>query len=99
MATILDIPDATGCRVIPDLVALRAEYKMQSGQQAGSYLADALPADGWYVAFDMRLDGLPDGFVCERKNADGFVSSIMWDARFIRSYFPPKTQNTCRQVT
>jgi hypothetical protein len=82
--------DITGWRVIPDLPTLRTDYQAAMGQQAGTYAADALRADGWRVAFDLRLDGCAGGFVCERARSDGSVQSVIWDTRQIRSVYPPR---------
>jgi hypothetical protein len=82
-------PNVTGWSVIPDLNAIRKECKARLGQQAGNTAADSLRVDGWKVAHDMRLDGLSDGFVCERKNPDGSVASVCWTASMIRSMYPP----------
>lgn len=87
----LPAPDLKGWRVIPDVSALRSLYQKDMGQQRGTYAADALPLTGWTIVFDLRLDGLPDGFVCERPKGDGSVASVCWDARYIRSLHPPRS--------
>lgn len=90
MTTLPSVPDVTGWKVIPDVTALRASYQKEMGQQAGWNAAESLPIKGWKVVFDLRLDGLADGFVCERQKPDGSVSSVCWDACFIRSFHPPR---------
>jgi hypothetical protein len=81
-----------GWIVIPDLHILRGEYQRDMGQQRGDYAANATPADGWRVAFDLRDDGLHDGLVCERANLDGSVASVVWDAQHITGVYPPHTK-------
>lgn len=83
-------PDVTGWRVIPDVTALRQKLQRLEGQQRGNYSADAIKVDGWRVVFDLRQDGLADGFVCERPNPDGSVASVVWDADDIRRFYPPR---------
>lgn len=85
--------DAKGWRVIPDLTALRAKFQNEMGRQAGWYAAERISAAGWRVVFDLRQDGLSDGFICERKKPDGSVASVAWDAKFIRAFYPPMIQN------
>ena len=81
--------DITGLTVIPDLSVLRPEYEARLGQQAGNLAADALPIRGWYVAYDMRSDGI-ECFICEREKPDGSIQSVSWDARHIRRVCRPR---------
>lgn len=90
MTTTIPPTSIVGWKVIPDVSKLRVEYKREMGQQAGNYAADALPIDGWRCVFDLRDDGLTDGFVCEFTKPDGCVMSLSWNASQIRSVWPPK---------
>ena len=94
MAALPSEKDVTGWTVIPDLAVLRAEYRATMGREAGNRATDQLSAKGWRVVFDLRLDGCPDGFVCEMDRADGSVVSVVWSASQVRSFHAPKTQTT-----
>ena len=80
-----------GWTVIPELFVIRVDLQASMGQQRGLYAADAVPADGWRVVFDMRYDGGPDEVVCERDNPDGSVSSAVFEWRQVRSVYPPRS--------
>jgi hypothetical protein len=89
-----DVPPGSlvGWRVIPSLLILRAKFHMRLGFNAGDRAADAIPVQGWFVAFDMRDDGCKDGFVCERTDPNGKVNSVSWDANEIHGFYPPKAE-------
>ena len=81
-----------GWRVLPSLVTLRAKLHADLGHAAGDRAADAIPVQGWTVAFDMRDDGCRNGFVCARTDPDGRVHSVLWDADDIHGFYPPKAE-------
>jgi hypothetical protein len=78
--------DTAGLTAIPDLSVIRASLVALHGSRMGSQIADRLPVKGWRVVFDLRLDGLADGFVCERRLPDGSVQSTCWNAAQIRAF-------------
>ena len=91
---IKDIPaaDVTGWCVIPDVTAMRPRLQNEKGQRRGNVAADSIQIDSkWRVVFDLRLDGLTDGFVCERPKADGSVASVCWNAEDIRGFYKPRS--------
>ena len=89
-----EVPPASlvGWRVIPSLTVLRAKLHKDLGIAAGNRSADAIPAAGWTVAFDMRDDGCTDGFVCQRTDPDGKVHSVLWNADDVWMFFQPASQ-------